>query len=172
MKMSELEIKAKIYGVSCHEKVNHQYDGFDYSFHLEKVREWADSYINLLPKEQQEIALASCWVHDVIEDTRQTYNDVKNALGEDVAEVAYALTNEKGKTRKERANDKYYEGIRANKISVFVKICDRLANIEYSKDTGSKMFEMYQKESGEFKKQLCLNQFLPMFKEIHALTHK
>lgn len=52
---------------------------------------------------------------------------------EDVADIVYAVTNEKGKNRSERANEKYYQGIRENKLAVIVKICDRLANALYSK---------------------------------------
>jgi hypothetical protein len=34
-------------------------------------------------------------VHDVIEDCRETCNDVKKATNEEIAELAYALTNKK-----------------------------------------------------------------------------
>lgn len=169
MKISPLELKSRVYGMSCHEKVNHCYDGYPYSFHLEMVYLFAKKYIHLLPEQDRENALCACWVHDVIEDARQTYNDVKKATNEDVAEIAFALTNEKGKTRKDRANDKYYEGVRDINAAVFVKICDRLANVKYSKDTGSKMFEAYKKERFEFKKHLCMNKFLPMFTEMYDL---
>ena len=98
----------------------------------------------------------ACWGHDLIEDTRVSYNDVKEQLGESAADIIYSLTNEKGKNRKERANDKYYEGIRNTPGGVFVKLCDRIANVQYSKMTGSRMFEMYKKENLEFTKALGL----------------
>jgi (p)ppGpp synthase/HD superfamily hydrolase len=88
--------------------------------------------------------------HDLIEDTRVSYNDVKKVLGEDAADIIYALSNEKGKNRKERANDKYYTGIRNTPGAVFVKLCDRIANVQYSKMTGSSMFEKYKKENIDF----------------------
>ena len=47
-------------------------------------------------------------------------------------EIAYALTNDKGRTRAERAGEKYYKGIRETPYAPFVKLCDRLANITYS----------------------------------------
>jgi hypothetical protein len=75
---------------------------------------------------------------------------VKEHLGQEAADIIYALTNEKGKNRKERANDKYYEGIKNTPGAVFVKLCDRIANVQYSKMTGSRMFEMYKKENDEF----------------------
>ena len=92
----------------------------------------------------------ACWGHDLIEDTRTSYNDVNSKLGVHVADIVYAVSNEKGKNRKERANDKYYEGIRETLGAVFVKLCDRIANVQYSKMTKSRMFEMYKKENIDF----------------------
>ena len=96
---SELVSKAREYATLQHFKTNHKYDGQPYDVHLQMVYDFACKYVHLLPdnKTISEV-LAACWVHDVIEDCRQTYNDVKNVLGERVADIAYALTNEKGKT--------------------------------------------------------------------------
>ena len=94
--------------------------------------------------------MLACWGHDLIEDTRVSYNDVKEHLGQEAADIIYALTNEKGKNRKERGGVKYYEGIRNTKGAVFVKLCDRIANVQYSKMTKSRMFEMYKKEHQDF----------------------
>ena len=44
--------------------------------------------------------MLACWGHDLIEDTRVSYNDVKGQLGEEAADIIYALTNEKVKTVK------------------------------------------------------------------------
>jgi len=164
---SELISKAREYATLQHFKTNHKYDGQPYDVHLQMVYDFACKYVHLLPdnKTISEV-LAACWVHDVIEDCRQTYNDVKNVLGERVADIAYALTNEKGKTRKERANDKYYEGIRNTPFAVYVKICDRLANATYSKQSGSKMIEAYKKENEDFKKQLWSLAYQEMFDDL------
>ena len=164
---SELVSKAREYATLQHFKTNHQYDGKPYDVHLQMVYDFACKYAHLLPdnKTISEV-LAACWVHDVIEDCRQTYNDVKNVLGERVADIAYALTNEKGKTRKERANDKYYEGIRNTPFAAYVKICDRLANVTYSKQSGSKMIEAYKKENDDFKKQLWSLAYQEMFDDL------
>ena len=167
---SELVSNAKEYAILKHFETNHKYDGNPYDVHLQMVYDFACKYIHLLPNNRviSEV-LAACWVHDVIEDCRETYNDVKNVLGERVADIAYALTNEKGKTRKERANDKYYEGIRNTKKKKKKKICDRMANVKYSKDKGSRMIEVYRKENEEFKKQLWSLPVQEMFDELAGL---
>lgn len=142
--------KVKEYAKKKHKNVNQKYDDFDYEYHLNMVYEVAKKFIHLIEKEEQENVLSACWVHDIIEDARETYNDVKNETNETIAELAYALTNEKGRTRKDRANDTYYKGIRETKNASFIKMCDRIANVQYSKSTGSRMFDVYRKENENF----------------------
>lgn len=140
-----------MYAINCHDSTNHTYgEGKPYIVHLRHVVECAEAFIRLIPEEWRNAVLAACWCHDVIEDTRQTYNDVKRATNAEVAELVYALTNEKGRNRAERGNDKYYTGIRRTPYASFVKLCDRIANVRYSILTNSPMFEMYKKENKEF----------------------
>jgi len=157
------------YAISCHKRVNQKYDGKPYKVHLEMVYNYAVKYIKNLPVELQLIALISASCHDLIEDTGQTYNEVKTVCGIEIAEVVYALSNEKGKNRKERANDKYYNGIKNNLVANYVKICDRLANAKYSKDHNSKMFGAYVREYSEFKKQLYRTEFDLLFVELEEI---
>lgn len=142
--------KAREYAIASHKDTNHLYDNLPYDFHLAMVVDVAIKFSYLIPTEHQHNVIAACWVHDCIEDCRQTYNDVLKATNEEVAEIAYALTNEKGKSRKERANDKYYAGIRNTPFASFVKLCDRIANVKYSLSQGSKMYEKYKLENESF----------------------
>jgi hypothetical protein len=50
--------------------------------------------------------------------------------------------------------DFIYEDIRNTPFATFVKLCDRIANVQYSKMTGSSMFEKYKKENLHFKSKL------------------
>ncbi len=152
--------------IEQHKNTNHFYDTYlPYEFHLRMVVNVCKQFINIPERQWGELEIA-CWGHDLIEDTRVSYNDCKENLGEYVADIIYAVSNEKGKNRKERANEKYYEGIRETEGASFVKICDRIANIQYSKLTGSKMFEMYKKENEHFKnvvlKPELRTQYLPI----------
>ena len=154
--------------IEQHNKTNHMYDTYlPYEFHLRMVSNVGNNYNHLLDGTKEyytgeqiinptlqvsllNACMVACWGHDLIEDTRVSYNDVKEVLGQEAADIVYACTNEKGKSRKERANEKYYEGIRNTPGAVFVKLCDRIANVQYSKMTGSRMFEMYKKENINF----------------------
>lgn len=168
--------KAYDYAYFCHYKTNHTYDGHPYLYHLKLAYSFAVKYVDkYFDTKVREIILAATWAHDVIEDTRQTYNDVKRELGEEVAEIVYALTNEKGKTRAERANNKYYDGIMNNEYAPFVKLCDRLANVKYGKDNASnKMLDRYRSEQPNFERHLsgALYRYPDMFAELNELLHK
>jgi (p)ppGpp synthase/HD superfamily hydrolase len=151
--------------IEQHRKTNHYYDLYlPYEFHLRMVNQAAMDFQHLLDGKLdyrgdvivalREVCLLATWGHDLIEDTRTSYNDVKDVLGQEVADIIYAVSNEKGKTRAERANDKYYEGIRNTPGAVFVKLCDRIANAQYSKMTKSSMFKKYKLEQPHFEKML------------------
>ena len=108
---------------ALHASVNHAYDRIrPYGFHLDMVVNWVGKYIaDVCEKEQDVLPIYfAAFYHDSIEDARLSYNDVmkiaKELMDEEQAylatEIVYALTNEKGRNRAERANEKYFEGIR------------------------------------------------------------
>jgi len=177
--------------IEQHHKTNHFYDTYlPYEFHLRMSLNVYEEFKHLLDDEvdyytgkkyegvrgDETITLRSaCYDatcgHDLIEDTRTSFNEAQARLGYPAAEIIFAVTNEKGKTRKERANDAYYTGIRNTKGAVFVKLCDRIANVQYSKMTKSRMFEMYKGENAHFLEQLgckegrtldCILPYMPM----------
>lgn len=147
--------------IKQHKDTNHMYDTYlPYEFHLRMVAHVAEKFIKYVPDQNdgetsfRDDVMLAAWGHDLIEDTRNSYNDVKEVLGYHAANIVYAVSNEKGKNRKERANAAYYKGIRETKGAIFVKLCDRIANVQYSKMTGSRMFEMYKKENADFIQEL------------------
>jgi (p)ppGpp synthase/HD superfamily hydrolase len=174
--------------IDQHKNTNHMYSEYlPYEFHLRMVHQAAVDFKDLLdntkdyftgedyrgPKQEQVTLRQACMVatygHDLIEDCRVSYNDVKQHLGQEAADIVYAVTNDKGKNRKERAGDKYYEGIRNTPGAVFVKLCDRIANVQYSKMTKSRMFEMYKNENPEFIRQLGYS--IDVFNEYGNMFH-
>jgi len=165
--MTLTEQKAKEYAIKCHTSTNHFYDGNKpYEFHLQMVVNWAEKFIHLIPEHYHSDVLAACWCHDVIEDCRQTHNDVLENTNVLVADYVFACTNEKGKTRKDRANWKFYYDLRQSGFAMFVKICDRLANIEYSVKSGSSMLDAYRKEASGFRFALHHPDLEEMFVEM------
>jgi (p)ppGpp synthase/HD superfamily hydrolase len=170
-----METKAMILAIEAHTSTNHTYDNKPYSIHLTMVANIARKYIDIIPEQCQDEVLSACWLHDTIEDCRLTYNDIKKEFGETVAEIVYAVTNDKGKNRSERAGNKYYDGIRRTTWATFVKLCDRLANVKYSLDTNSRMREVYRKENDYFVKSLFdkkNNEYETMLLELDYILNK
>ena len=148
--------KARRTAIRWHRQVNHRYGKRSYKYHLGQVVGVAIRFKQHIPAELFEVVIAACWLHDTIEDTRRTYNDVKVIFGKQVAEIVYAVTNEKGRTRSSRANSKYYMGIMNTDGAEYVKLFDRIANIEHSKKEGGKMYDVYCKENLSFTDHFCI----------------
>lgn len=160
--------KVKNFAIKAHRATNHCYGKYPYEFHLFMVCNQVLEYKHLLSQDDFILALKAAFLHDVIEDARVTYNDIKKKFGIPVAEIVYALTNNKGRNRDERADDSYYNGIRTNPLFIFVKLCDRLANIKFSKygeysftnsplqskSKPSSMYYKYKKENVNFTEKL------------------
>lgn len=150
---------------ALHAGVNHAYDRIrPYGFHLDMVVNWVRTYIGDVCENEKDLLpiFFAAFYHDSIEDARLSYNDVmkiaQGLMDEEQAflatEIVYALTNEKGRNRAERANEKYYEGIRAIPYAPFVKLADRLANTSYAFSKGTadslRMSKVYREELPEF----------------------
>ena len=149
-----------------HQSVNQTYgDDLPYGFHLDMVAEGIADFGHLVCVSEDDVLplFFGGYYHDSIEDARLTYNDVKKVaqrwLTEEqtymATEIVYALTNDKGRTRAERAGEKYYQGIRETPYAPFVKLCDRLANVTYSCTIdsgirGNRMREVYKDEMSHF----------------------
>ena len=148
-----------------HDSVNQLYDKtHPYGFHLDMVADSVFKYGHLVCQSQADVLplFFAAFYHDSIEDARLTYNDVTKAarlfMGDEqayiAAEIVYALTNDKGRTRAERAGDRYYQGIRETPYAPFLKLADRLANITYSCTHGNKsnnhMRQVYHDELPHF----------------------
>ena len=128
---------------ALHAQVNQTYGKqHPYGYHLDMVADGVHRYGYAVCVDERHIVplFFGAFYHDSIEDARLTYNDVvrtaRRWMSDEqaimAAEMVYALTNEKGRTRAERANDKYYHGIRTTPYAPFLKLSDRLANITYS----------------------------------------
>jgi len=142
--------------VDLHKKKKCKYDGYNYKLHLDSVAKICFDYYNNTELDivKQLDVFTICdiaYAHDLIEDCGITYNDLVKLSSVKIADAVYCLTNEKGKNRAERANDKYYQGIRSNIYATIVKLADRKSNMIFSKFFSVEdKFEMYKKEIPNF----------------------
>jgi len=120
------------------------YDIYPYAYHVKRVAEIAE-----ILGFDEEIVIG-CILHDVLEDTHLSFNDIKKAFGKNIAEIVFCVTDELGRNRTEK-HAKTYPKIRGNWKATAVKICDRIANTIQSKEYNKDKFLMYKNEYAEFR---------------------
>lgn len=123
------------------------YDCFPYSKHLEDV-------VEILRNNgfNGDFIIAG-WLHDSLEDCNISYNKIKNLFGFNVAEMVFAVTDPKARTREERKLLVYNDLIAYPK-AIIIKLADRIANVKHAKRTGNSKLERYKKENIKFKEKL------------------
>lgn len=170
-----------------HESVNQRYAVYlPYSYHLDMVVNGVRRYGAVVLAQPSDViaVIFAAYYHDSIEDARVTYNDVlkeaRRYMDEQHAlmatEIVYALTNDKGRTRAERAGEKYYRGIRETPYAPFVKLADRLANLEYSCQHGdalnARMKNVYRDEMPHFLSAINAHSTDPRFSLPQAMLDR
>ena len=119
-----------------------------YTVHLQAVRnilQWAGV------ENDHPLAIAA-WLHDTLEDTNTTHDEITARFGEEVTALVWAVTGV-GANRKER-NAHAYAKMRAHPSAITLKLADRIANVEASATVPDKL-AMYQKEWPSFRDALA-----------------
>lgn len=124
---------AVMFAVDSH--AGQKYGSRPYWYHLNKVYEASKKHGG------NEIHHMACWLHDTIEDTEVTKQILLAKFGKSVATIVDLVSNQSSK-------EATFKRIRSSKDAVFVKLCDRLANVSEGKKNAK-----YKKEH-------------PMFREI------
>lgn len=126
-----------------------KYGDDPYFLHLSQVEGLLLSHGASYGNHTGQLAVAAL-LHDIIEDTGTTYNDVKKATNQYIADVVYDVTDSKGRNRKER-HAGVAEALRKNQGARIVKLADRLANMLSSE---GRMARMYVEEYVQFRNEL------------------
>ena len=153
-----IEKIAKKHAIACHRMMNHKYDGDkDYEFHLSMAIKIGKFFEDNIPEKDRGIVFAAIWSHDTLEDCQLlcSFSDLTKLLGSQVSFIVKSVTTGTG-TRKERFTDEYYKGIRETQYATFVKLCDRIANVQHSLNTKKPILDMYKKEHKHFKEMLYM----------------
>jgi (p)ppGpp synthase/HD superfamily hydrolase len=141
---AEAEAKARRFAEERH--AGQRYGEQPYSVHLAAVRAVLASF-----GYAGDLGVAA-WLHDVVEDTATTREEIAVEFGAGVAALVWAVTGV-GKSRKER-NEAAYEKIRSHPPAAILKLADRIANVEASRQRPDKL-RMYRREWPGFERALA-----------------
>ncbi|QOF80168.1 HD domain-containing protein [Variovorax sp. 38R] len=136
---------ARAYALSMHGA--QMYGTHPYSHHLDAVTRV------LLPYGQEAQVIG--YLHDVVEDTDATVDEVRLRFGDLVAACVALLTDEPGANRKERKSKTYAKLAKvtgAEELALVVKVADRLSNVRACvADANRDLWSVYRGEHEVFK---------------------
>jgi len=139
------EDRARFFAYKKH--ADQKYGTGPYTIHLDAVRQVLKDFDWVMTD-----IIVSGWLHDTIEDTNTTQEEINALFGAQVARIVWACSGV-GKNRKER-NESIYAKLKECPEGVCVKLADRIANVESAKANDPKKFEMYKKEYEAFESAL------------------
>ena len=144
---SDILEKAQFYAKSQHGQQT--YGEHPYFYHLTEVVEVLKRY----SISDVEI-LSAAWLHDILEDTPTSKDQLKQAFGDIIANLVDAVTDGAGLTRQER-KARPYGLIAQNPDALIIKLADRISNVEKSIAWGQNYYlDRYRKEQFLFKESL------------------
>lgn len=107
-------------------------DGKPYRVHLEEVAGNVSRFANLFSPADLETLETAAWLHDTVEDTSTTLEDLRKAFGPGVAVTVSAVSNNP-LLHGSALHCATYARIRSTgRLAVALKLCDRLANVRHS----------------------------------------
>jgi guanosine-3',5'-bis(diphosphate) 3'-pyrophosphohydrolase len=145
--------RAKAFAIKAHGTQTYG-DEFPYAIHLQAV----DSVLLRFFSYQSELVMGlrvCAWLHDVLEDTSASYEELVTFFGEGIAQCVASVTEPKGGNRKWRHEQTYPQIVAFGDNAIILKLADRIANVE----SGGKKVQMYRKEHAEFKSMLYRTDF-------------
>ena len=125
--MDELVKRAKIYAREAHQRIDQRrkYSNLPYHVHLDAVAELVSSVTD------DEEMIAAAWLHDVVEDTPATLEDLEQEFGSDVAQLVKELTDVSRPSDGNRARRKSIDRQHTAKASArgkTIKLADLIHN--------------------------------------------
>lgn len=136
--------QAKNFAFEAHK--NHHFPcGRKYSAHLETVADHCKQAISQNFLLNEGILLSTALLHDSIEDTNVTHEDLFHNFGQDIADSVSALTKDKTLPKALQMQNSLQKILALPKEVWMVKLADRIANLQQT------MFLLDEKWSNHYK---------------------
>ncbi len=137
-------MRAEDFAIQAH--ADQRYGDLPYSAHLRAV-------VGVLQEfGYHEPWTEAAWLHDTLEDTPVTREQLATTFGPSVAALVWAVTGE-GADRKARLQSAY-EKLRIFRPAVVLKLADRIANVREALSGNPRFLRMYRSEHPGFRAAL------------------
>lgn len=167
--MVDLVFRARRYAELMHKNQTRKYTGEPYTNHLKEVAELVES-IN-----GSEEMIAAAWLHDTVEDTAATHEDIKNAFGSEVSMLVWMLTDiskpEDGNRELRKTKDRLHIKHHANNNAKSIKLADVISNTKSIFEHDIKFARVYLVEQQKLLKVLFNGGNPTLFLEANSLVN-
>lgn len=133
--MQDIITKANIFALKKHQNQKDD-SGQPYIDHLEKVY----TLLTLITDDQA--VLAAAWLHDTVEDTDTTEEELRSIFGDRITDLVMEVTHE----GKKDETGFYYPRLHTQE-GIMIKFADRLHNISRMEPWDDRRIEQYLKKS-------------------------
>ena len=164
--MDKIVARAKEFALQKHQ--GQKYGRYNYSVHLERVAEILQTLGFNEPLTQ-----AAAWLHDTLEDTQTTYEELETNFGIEIAYAVWAISSPESQDRITQIKT-VLSRVMSSEIGLIVKLADRIANTEASKANNPKLYEMYAREYPLFVQHLYQpknKRLLPLWERLKAASN-
>jgi (p)ppGpp synthase/HD superfamily hydrolase len=147
MKDDTLIARARAFAIDAHDAIGHRrkYSGRPYTEHLARVAARVEQATS------EPAAIAAAWLHDVVEDTPTTHDDIERRFGSEVARLVFALTDvpQRGGSRAARKALDRARLTAAPALAQTVKLADVIDNAIDIAEHDRNFARIFLREMGE-----------------------
>jgi (p)ppGpp synthase/HD superfamily hydrolase len=159
---SQLISKARSLAFAYHKK--QRYGNRPYYAHLQMVVNFARIYSELIPKEAREDVICAAYLHDILEDTLCTQDEILRDLNQRILLIVKLLTKNSSNL------EEYFNQVAQDDLAIFVKLCDRYSNVLACVQDGNlEKLDKYRKQNPLFSRILLSEKYSEVFEAIEWL---
>ena len=159
---SQLIKEARELAFSYHK--NQKYGSRPYSYHLQKVVNIARFYSSLIPKEAREDVICAAYLHDILEDTLCTQDEILRALNPRILLLVKLLTKNGSDP------ESYFNQVAQDDLAIFIKLCDRYSNVlACVQDQNLEKLNKYKKQNPYLIRILLNKNYIELMEGIEGL---
>ena len=125
---------------------NCRYGNNEYIYHIDMVVDFLTKYIAVFKNlKDAENTLIAALYHDSIEDAKETYTNICDIAGKEVADITLGVTDVPAKNRLMKHLLTMGKTVQDHR-AIILKMADIYSNTKFSKENGNSMYGKYVEE--------------------------
>ena len=140
--------KIETYAEKCYADANCTYgnEGGSYMIHIHMVVDFLFKHGDVFRNVNDSVnTIGAAFCHDLLEDAKQTYNNICEIAGKEVADITLGVTDVPAKNRLMKHLLTMGKTVQDHR-AIILKMADIYCNTKFSKENGNSMYGKYVEE--------------------------